>query len=231
MLLLFLETKLICCWILSIPQVLASAILSPFEGPHSLPGDLHPQNQQPNQVTVQRAGRWLAKLQLAHFCLTGMYPTWMHRLCGHSLVAESETSSRLYHRPNTARLVGLLLGAQAVATLIQTSSSALSRWLIRREQMRPSSSSAQRPEIPAVVFQDGSTTGSERTSTNNNATSICSICKMERCHPAAPSSCGHVFCWRCLVQWVSAVRAECPLCRSPCRPQDIVALYNYTPKS
>jgi peroxin-10 len=50
---------------------------------------------------------------------------------------------------------------------------------------------------------------------------------MDRHHPAAPSSCGHVFCWNCLMQWVSTVRPQCPLCRAPCRPQDVLPLYNY----
>ena len=55
----------------------------------------------------------------------------------------------------------------------------------------------------------------------------CGICLNERVHPAASSLCGHVFCWNCILHWVSNVRAECPLCRAKTRPQDIVALYNY----
>lgn len=55
----------------------------------------------------------------------------------------------------------------------------------------------------------------------------CGICLNERVHPAAPSACGHVFCWDCVLHWVSNVRAECPLCRAETRPQDIIPLYNY----
>ena len=55
----------------------------------------------------------------------------------------------------------------------------------------------------------------------------CGICLNERVHPAAPSACGHVFCWDCVLHWVGNVRAECPLCRAPTRPQDIIPLYNY----
>jgi hypothetical protein len=58
---------------------------------------------------------------------------------------------------------------------------------------------------------------------------VCTICRRDRIHPAAPSSCGHVCCWNCLIQWVSTVRPECPLCRSPCKAQDIIALHNYDP--
>lgn len=58
-------------------------------------------------------------------------------------------------------------------------------------------------------------------------TQPCGICLNERVHPAAPSVCGHVFCWNCILHWVSNVRAECPLCRGQTRPQDIIPLYNY----
>jgi len=59
------------------------------------------------------------------------------------------------------------------------------------------------------------------------ASSSCGICMHDRQHPAAPTSCGHVFCWGCIVHWSTRVRPECPLCRAPAKPQDIVALYNY----
>ncbi len=55
----------------------------------------------------------------------------------------------------------------------------------------------------------------------------CGICLNERVHPSVPSVCGHVFCWNCILHWVSNVRAECPLCRAETRRQDIIPLYNY----
>eukprot|EP01082_Thalassiosira_pseudonana_P001241 g818.t1 g818 contig10:792388-794453(+) len=55
----------------------------------------------------------------------------------------------------------------------------------------------------------------------------CGICLNQRVHPAAPSVCGHVFCWNCILHWVANVRAECPLCRAKTRPQDVIPLYNY----
>lgn len=222
---------------LSFFQILASATLSPFDGPHTLPADTHPQNhhnphqQHQHGVSAEQAGRWIVKLQMAHFCLTGMYPTWMHRFTGHQIVQAPGTSSRLYHQPTTARLVGFLLGAQAIAALIHTSSSVASRWLVLREERRRQSSlnADAKSLATAIVFQTSQSPLPEGSETNGTSSNICSICKMERIQPAAPSSCGHIFCWKCLVHWVSAVRPECPLCRASCRPQDIIALYNYAP--
>jgi len=59
------------------------------------------------------------------------------------------------------------------------------------------------------------------------SSSSCGICMHDRKHPAAPISCGHVFCWGCIIHWSTRVRPECPLCRAPAKPQDIIALYNY----
>lgn len=58
---------------------------------------------------------------------------------------------------------------------------------------------------------------------------ICTICRQEQKNPAAPSSCGHLFCWDCLIQWVSSIRPECPVCRSTCKTRDIILLHNYKP--
>lgn len=55
----------------------------------------------------------------------------------------------------------------------------------------------------------------------------CTICRTQRQHPAASVKCGHVTCWDCLMNWVTNVRPECPLCRTPCQPQDIMILLGY----
>jgi Zinc finger, C3HC4 type (RING finger) len=57
--------------------------------------------------------------------------------------------------------------------------------------------------------------------------SICTICRTERDIPAASVNCGHVCCWDCMLHWVTNVRPECPLCRTPCLPQEIMILHGY----
>lgn len=78
-------------------------------------------------------------------------------------------------------------------------------------------------------FRNKSTRSKKNRDANagREATQPCGICLNERTNPAAPSACGHVFCWNCILHWVSNVRAECPLCRAQTRPQDVLPLYNY----
>ena len=185
-------------------QIMSEAISSSSDNPHALP----------DTSALLSSGRWILRLSLAHYCITGRYPTWWHRLFG--LSVQREGRSRISDPPATTHpLVGRLILIQTGAILSQN----LARWIVsyvtsRRIETEEASGSDDTPGegVSALSHKQ-----------------LCGICRMPRSHSAAPSSCGHVFCWRCLYQWVSTVRPECPLCRSACRPQDIIALHNYAP--
>jgi peroxin-10 len=192
--------------------VTAVSSSSGMEGPHA-PVE--------NQQRTLTAGIWLLRLHLAYYCLTGKYPSWTHRLVGHTV--EEDGSKRLVSRPNKFRVVGILILAQATGTAIQTISQQLTHWWIDR------SASSSSPPTPSIRFEGSpSLAPSSLSSSTGTQSGTCAICQQVRKHPACPSLCGHVFCWKCLQQWVST-RGECPLCRTVCRPQDILALHSYAP--
>jgi Ring finger domain len=178
---------------------MSEAIAAAADNPHSLP----------NTTTVLTIGRWILRLHLAHYCLTGRYPTWVH--CVWDLSLQRNQSTRISDPPNSHPLVAKLILIQAGATLAQSFARRFASYMASKQI----ASTREQHELCGP--------------TNLLSLQLCGICRMPRIHSAIPSSCGHVFCWTCLYQWVSTVRPKCPLCRSACRPQDIVALYNYAP--
>ena len=208
-----------------------SASISHPEGPHSARTAAEARQLSPSNITV---AMWIIRLHLAQYCITGRYPSWVHRFSGLQL---ERTAKKIRHPPTSYRIVGMIIGVQAASCLVRTVANfttTLAADYLERRTLKTLSSASPLPSLfnSSDSSQRQNKQGSQGSFTANSLgatrASTCAICRLERSHPAAPSSCGHVFCWNCLIQWVSTVRPECPLCRSPCRPQDMIALHNYS---
>ena len=239
--------------LLNLRQSLGDALFSsPMEGPHALARRNNGQhNDTDPQLDSLSVGIWIIRLHLAQYCFTGKYPTWLHRfarLATENVLDKNNISmkSGIPCQPSTYRSVGLLIFTQAAVSLLQNASRYICRKIVERiekqhDSLAPATTPPGHKQLPiSTLFPSSSSprniTSSSLASGRNDVddgttsvstTTTCTICRMDRNYPAAPSTCGHVCCWRCLTQWVSTVRPECPLCRSPCKPQDIIALYDY----
>jgi len=61
------------------------------------------------------------------------------------------------------------------------------------------------------------------TTTSNKKCPLCLEPRIE----TASTICGHLFCWTCIHESVRN-RSECPICREPLRPAQIIRLMNYS---
>ena len=53
----------------------------------------------------------------------------------------------------------------------------------------------------------------------------CYIC-MDRPHNPVATTCGHIFCWRCLQQWASGKSLlQCPVCKNGLDMNRVIPLY------
>ena len=191
-------------------------------GPHMI------RSNHGNTQTSFSIGMWLVRLHLAQYLISGKYPSWLFRLAGVQVQPQRQSSSaeRISAKPNTNALLGYLILTQASVTFGRHTLNFLAHWIADYLERRKNKRQAALSDTASSIFPKASKSPIhiERPAKSQ---SYCSICRLPRSNPAAPSSCGHVCCWDCLIQWTSSVRPECPLCRSPCRPQDIIALHCY----
>ncbi|KAL3914051.1 MAG: hypothetical protein SGILL_006254, partial [Bacillariaceae sp.] len=235
------------------------------EGPHEI---AQSDNTTTTNTTYSMA-IWLVRLHLVQHLVTGKYPTILHRLMGLKLQGMNVTTSQstaIPFRPNSQRVIALLILIQASSTAVRNGTNWSARLVanyLEKRSRRVTVSTIESPEMQLQrsmtrFFNQGSSLGaipeihdegeeSDSSDTdsavdhefndlaeanNSSATkcaTLCTICRTPRKHPAAPASCGHVCCWNCLNQWVINVRPECPLCRAPCKPQEVIALHHYEP--
>ena len=145
-------------------------------------------------------------------------------------------------------MLGMRLGIQGVAALIQTLLAARVA-LIERNERNGREQERQQEENHTSTYYSSYSRGTIRQINNhvdeendngNDRKRKCALC-LDTLNNPATTSCGHIYCWNCIISWTQRVESNsnsdsgrrnnaklCPVCRSEIHPQQIRALYCYS---
>jgi len=198
-------------------------------GPSNYSSNINDSDSSGNPRSLGRLGglfKWLIRLNLALFYVNGKYPSILHRLTGLRISNGHQHDLKVKAGNVQYNAIGLMVIGQSLAKLVQAIAEiSLNHFYARKKRVLKTQSA-----LSTTNHLDAAVPSIEQSHNAITAFSDvnCGICMHARKHSAAQVSCGHVFCWHCLHNWVATVRAECPLCRAPSRQQEIIALQNYS---
>lgn len=187
-----------------------------------------------NAMRLETLFEWLLRVNIALFKVNGYYPTITHRITGLTIEKDDSCRTKVIANSPNYHTVGflILLGSFSKVTKVAMDFF-LDRWYswtscnLHEVQnvshhLRSTTSSLQQYTVP---FTQNNVHVTELNSVSEEV--CCVICMNPRQSSAASTSCGHVFCWYCIHQWIATVKPECPLCRKPCQHQEVISLCNY----
>lgn len=144
----------------------------------------------------QRFASILNQLHLIHFYLFGEYSSFARRL-SRSRYALLRDPLGMPTLEWSFKVIGIFLTIKLFRDLVQNSVSV-------------AAGQSDVKEGNGDQLEDG--------------TLACGLCRDPTCE-CTVTRCGHLFCWRCITEWV-VMKYHCPLCRSPVSPEQLVRVIN-----
>ncbi|XP_065186639.1 peroxisome assembly protein 10-A-like [Sycon ciliatum] len=165
------------------------------------------------------AVEWLHRSHQVLFFLNGAFYHLSKRLAGVNYIAVprgvTPQHSAVQGWAKAYRLMGYIMAAQLFISAAS--------WLRSVSAHSHSATSLSQTPGTQPPFSDSST----ESSTATPSAIQCSLC-LSPCQHTTATVCGHLFCWACVVQACST-QPECPLCREPCQPSQLIYLRDFLP--
>lgn len=168
-----------------------------------------------------------SQVHMAMFYWTGSHYHLAKRVSGVHYVEIERIGTREESKSQPYKMLGLLMSTQLTLQLAYYSLALIDRLTSMRHiplhDVPADTDTAHAEENRESMAARASELSEQESSVDTKLK--CSLC-LDSVRNASALTCGHIFCWDCIVPWCSQ-HSECPVCRSCMQPRQVIRLQQF----